>query len=551
MKLPIRIIVLLLGNPAFQLLLGLFSIFLTFDQLERVAGLRAHRNILYLYFEHYGKFEHYEKHVPLHPMKSRSDSLVLRKTRLSVCTSISYRVDVRPTNLNFKYCTAAEPGINFDMEKDDEKKSNRKQKSRSDLLATLTGKDDESNPRKGDKRKSCFKKKNKPKHHPSLIPTSVARKSSVNANVNGGAQSRANAKEVQETGSDAKQKSASGSISIDNSNRQPTGSNKYLDKSENGRKRKRAVHLGGAPEPRKRPRDRAHQRSVQADESKDKKPAKASSATLTFTEKGTPNGSYKEYKRRRVINANDPRLKLLRPEWLPTNGGGRVLDIGCNDGALTLHVARRYSNAHISGVDIDELLIKRAEQRRKDVAYAASKKNKKGDSTAKEAGGGTFPNNLTFTVEDVCEIPSDAKDGDTSALKDSHYDLIMMMSVSKWLHMKSGDDGIKRIFGRVKDSLVPGGVFLLEPQPTKSYKAARRKGAVAPNLTVDKFKLKPEMFPKYLVEECGFERMEQLRDKLPKNTPFGTRPIMAFYKAKAEGADPDAEHCGSKDNNAT
>lgn len=454
--------------------------------------------------------------------------------------------------LSRKYGSKVVPLVPLNMEKVTE--ATRKPKSRSQLLATLTGKDDDSSStRRGRKhkyepgatRKAPFKKDNNTNHRNTLISTSVAKISNANAQKHNHVPSmKANASLDEQDGMPWADEDFRGNLKPgedrngphDGAEYEASGSNKYLDNAENGRKRKRAVHLVGASEPRKRLRERIRERPDRGDELKDRKATKPSNPKLTFIEKATPNGSYKEYKRRRVIDGNDPRLKLLRSEWLPSEGGGRVLDIGCNDGALTLHVARRYRNANILGLDIDEQLIKRAEQRRNDVAYAAAKK--KGASSAPKPHGVCFPNNLDFRVEDVCACPSDHGGNDNeneSALKDGHYDVVLMMSVSKWLHMKSGDEGMKRIFGRVRDSLVPGGVFILEPQGTKSYKAARRKGAVAPNLTMDKFKLKPEMFAKYLVAECGFERMEQLRDKVAKNTPFGNRPVMAFYKGKSSG----------------
>ncbi len=253
-----------------------------------------------------------------------------------------------------------------------------------------------------------------------------------------------------------------------------------------------------------------------------------------FSEKGVPNGSYKQYNRRRKIGPDDPRLKLLSKEW--TSDGGRVLDIGCNDGALTSLIAQRYAKARVLGVDIDEELVKRAQQRIADKIRTLEKGGDKLEQTNKESSAAdenessekrVFPYNLSFAVENVC----DATVGE-SALSASRYELITAFSVTKWLHMHSGDDGLKRVFKRVYAALKPGGVFVMEPQPTKSYKAARRKGAVAADLTVDKFKFKPDKFGEWLTTEGGFARMETLRDRLPKNTPFGTRPVYAFFKAE-------------------
>lgn len=54
-------------------------------------------------------------------------------------------------------------------------------------------------------------------------------------------------------------------------------------------------------------------------------------------------------------------------------------------------------------------------------------------------------------------------------------DNIMCLSVTKWVHLNQGDEGLKRLFGKVADALAPGGWFILEPQPWRSYKQARRK----------------------------------------------------------------------------
>lgn len=51
----------------------------------------------------------------------------------------------------------------------------------------------------------------------------------------------------------------------------------------------------------------------------------------------------------------------------------------------------------------------------------------------------------------------------------------MCLSVTKWVHLNQGDKGLKRLFAKVKEALVPGGWFILEPQPWRSYKQARRK----------------------------------------------------------------------------
>lgn len=62
-------------------------------------------------------------------------------------------------------------------------------------------------------------------------------------------------------------------------------------------------------------------------------------------------GNYKNYYKNRYEKKwNDPRLKQLSLEYFLNK---TVLDIGCNDGSLTLQVAKRYFPQKIVGIDID------------------------------------------------------------------------------------------------------------------------------------------------------------------------------------------------------
>lgn len=49
------------------------------------------------------------------------------------------------------------------------------------------------------------------------------------------------------------------------------------------------------------------------------------------------------------------------------------------------------------------------------------------------------------------------------------YHVILALSLTKWIHLNWGDSGIKRMFKRVYSNLLPGGMFIMEPQPFSSY----------------------------------------------------------------------------------
>jgi 7SK snRNA methylphosphate capping enzyme len=50
------------------------------------------------------------------------------------------------------------------------------------------------------------------------------------------------------------------------------------------------------------------------------------------------------------------------------------------------------------------------------------------------------------------------------------YDFILALSLTKWIHLNNGDEGIKRFFKKIYLNLTVNGSLLLEPQSWTSYK---------------------------------------------------------------------------------
>jgi len=49
------------------------------------------------------------------------------------------------------------------------------------------------------------------------------------------------------------------------------------------------------------------------------------------------------------------------------------------------------------------------------------------------------------------------------------YDVILALSITKWIHLNWGDAGLKRFFRRAFQQLLPGGRLILEIQAYSTY----------------------------------------------------------------------------------
>ncbi|CAF2138218.1 BnaA02g11410D [Brassica napus] len=257
-----------------------------------------------------------------------------------------------------------------------------------------------------------------------------------------------------------------------------------------------------------------------------------------------PFGNYKNYYGYRISNDmdEDPRLKVLKKEWFQ---GKDCLDIGCNSGIMTIHIANKFGCRSILGVDIDSSRVGDAQWhlrnfvRKQNHAKPGEKK-----STSVAADGvvhGSEEQSVSLSngeaktgsgeTKDLFQIVSFQKENfvHTRNLDENRYDTILCLSVTKWIHLNWGDDGLITLFSKIWRLLNPGGIFVMEPQPWKSYEKNRRVSETTA-MHHRTIVLRPEHFQEILLDKIGFRTVEDLTSSLSGVSKGFDRQILAFQK---------------------
>ncbi|KMZ73526.1 putative RNA methyltransferase [Zostera marina] len=252
-------------------------------------------------------------------------------------------------------------------------------------------------------------------------------------------------------------------------------------------------------------------------------------------------GNYRYYYGYRLDknSKQDPRLLAFKKEWFE---GKNCLDIGCNQGLITIQIASTFSCRNILGIDIDGGLIQCAKQNlwkisqkkivnRSDVFNVEHGSQKNFSLLSKEekfessesvyySNGYDLRKRVLFRrenfVEDLgCDVEK--------------YDTVLCLSVSKWIHLNWGDDGLITFFVKVWQILRPGGIFLFEPQPWESYQKNNRVSEIA-RANFRNILFTPDVFQEMLLDKIGFRYVENVTEKLPDTVAGFERPIFSFTK---------------------
>jgi len=218
----------------------------------------------------------------------------------------------------------------------------------------------------------------------------------------------------------------------------------------------------------------------------------------------------------------------------------RVLDIGCNSGNLTILLAMKYKPSYILGVDIDERLIGTAKWNT-NLAYSLRDPDSEDVRTDIGLRYHYFPKSMTTMFNVIDRLPIEkaplgfpynvefkVEDWLNSITETNKYHTILALSITKWIHLHNGDNGIKEFFRKVYKSLKPGGVFVMEPQPFDTY-SKRQKNAEHIKEVYETIEFKPDEFPEFLTTEVGFKRYEVAGEAENESKGF-ERTIYLFTK---------------------
>lgn len=254
-------------------------------------------------------------------------------------------------------------------------------------------------------------------------------------------------------------------------------------------------------------------------------------------------GNYKNYYGYRISQEleEDPRVKVFKKEWFQ---GKDCLDIGCNSGLITINIAKKFCCRSILGVDIDTDRIEEAYWNLRRIVRAntgklPAKASRLKDANAVEVSEQCVTESLAQKGED-CEGLSSYNLSERVCFQrenfvqsrisdDKRYHTIMCLSVTKWIHLNWGDEGLINLFTKIWRLLQPGGMLILEPQPWSSY-SKNHKVSEAARKNYNTIEIFPESFQDILLDKIGFRLVEDISCNLSGSKSGFQRPILAFWK---------------------
>uniref|UniRef100_UPI003AAEC671 pre-miRNA 5'-monophosphate methyltransferase n=1 Tax=Centroberyx gerrardi TaxID=166262 RepID=UPI003AAEC671 len=209
-----------------------------------------------------------------------------------------------------------------------------------------------------------------------------------------------------------------------------------------------------------------------------------------------------------TFNPPENRLSLI-PKTLiqdlvysDSHGTTLMLDVGCNSGELSVALYRHLQQKprseedtkaagtlHLLGFDLDESLIRRAQQTN------------------------PLPTNISFIPLDITEDTESRSqlEGYLNRHGCSRFHVCVCLAVTMWVHLNHGDSGLLELLSRLASI---SQYLLLEAQPWKCYRSAARRLRKLGRCDFDHFKTLrirgdvAQHATEHLERRCGMELLQ-------------------------------------------
>lgn len=233
-----------------------------------------------------------------------------------------------------------------------------------------------------------------------------------------------------------------------------------------------------------------------------------------------------------------------RPNYIQT-AVSKSTDDGCSseqDGlpADARHFPSVFPSLYgcISSLTDRDVEVHHAKRRRSDSTRSAIEIGATGGDEHRTNDLQLCPPYLDFIALDwVAPDPGPPQNTSDHSILNAHstggFDIILALSITKWIHIHHGDLGLIRFFARIAASLKPDGLLFLERQEWPSYHWVNRLDS-SMKAKVKKLKLRPGGDFDWWLEMCGVELVEVIK----QGTGNGfCRPLQVFRKmsGKEEG----------------
>ncbi len=131
---------------------------------------------------------------------------------------------------------------------------------------------------------------------------------------------------------------------------------------------------------------------------------------------------------------------------------------------------------------------------------------------------GIFPDNVAFVCKNAIDFLKSCP----------KYDAVLCLSVTKWIHLTEGDEGLLTLFRILHQLTAPGGRAIIEYQPWRSY-VKNQKASATTMAVFQTLQIRPEDFETILTRDFGFRIEYRLGPPLAEAKGFN-RPILVLVK---------------------